>query len=84
MSLNYLFQQEELLKKAQVEEDEDELFYEACEFVVEHGGASTSLLQRRFKIGYNRAARLIDMMEEQGYISESRGSKPRECFSHRY
>ena len=35
-------------------------------------------LQRRFKIGYNRAARLIDMMEQQGYISEARGSKPRD------
>ena len=53
-------------------------FYEACEFVVEQGGASTSLLQRRFKIGYNRAARLIDMMEQQGFISESKGSKPRD------
>ena len=76
----YLFQQEELLKKAQVEEDGDELFYEACEFVVDHGGASTSLLQRRFKIGYNRAARLIDLMEMHGYISESKGSKPRDVF----
>ena len=75
---NYLFQQEELLKKAQMSEDEDELFYEACEFVIDHGGASTSSLQRRFKIGYNRAARLIDMMEKQGFISEARGSKPRD------
>jgi S-DNA-T family DNA segregation ATPase FtsK/SpoIIIE len=77
---DYMFEQEELLKKAQVEEEEDELFYEACEFVVDHGGASTSLLQRRFKIGYNRAARLIDMMEYQGYISESKGSKPRDVY----
>lgn len=74
----YLFEQEELLKKAQIIEEEDELFYEACEFVVAQGGASTSSLQRRFKIGYNRAARLIDMMEEQGFISENRGSKPRD------
>ncbi|WP_082686908.1 DNA translocase FtsK [Bacillus sp. FJAT-27445] len=74
----YLFEQEELLKKAQVTEDEDELFFEACEFVVEQGGASTSSLQRRFKVGYNRAARLIDMMEEAGFISGSRGSKPRD------
>lgn len=74
----YLFEQEELLKKAQVIEEEDELFYEACEFVVDQGSASTSSLQRRFKIGYNRAARLIDMMEMQGMISEARGSKPRE------
>lgn len=75
---NYLFKQEELLKKAQINEEEDELFYEACEFVVAHGGASTSALQRRFKIGYNRAARLIDMMEQQGFISKSKGSKPRD------
>lgn len=74
----YLFQQEELLKKAQITEEEDELFYEACEFVIDQGGASTSSIQRRFKIGYNRAARLIDMMENQGFISEARGSKPRD------
>lgn len=74
----YLFEQEELLKKAQVTEDEDELFYEACEFVIDQGGASTSSVQRRFKIGYNRAARLIEMMEQQGFISEGKGSKPRD------
>ncbi|MEH7379591.1 DNA translocase FtsK [Bacillus sp. JJ1533] len=78
MKPTYLFEQEELLKKASISNDEDELFLEACEFVLEHGGASTSSVQRRFRIGYNRAARLIDMMEEQGIISESRGSKPRE------
>ena len=74
----YLFEQEELLKKAQVIEDEDELFYEACEFIIDHGGASTSSLQRRFKIGYNRAARLMDMLEKNGYITSANGSKPRE------
>ena len=68
---NYLFEQEELVKKGKITEEEDELFYEACEFVVDQGGASTSSLQRRFKIGYNRAARLIDMMEQQGFISEA-------------
>src|SRR3954454_7091599 len=47
---DYLFEQEELLKKAQVTENEDELFYEACEFIIDQGGASTSSLQRRFKI----------------------------------
>ncbi|KKI91643.1 hypothetical protein WQ54_13540 [Bacillus sp. SA1-12] len=75
---NYLFHQDELVKKATIQTEEDELFLEACEFVVNQGGASTSLLQRRFRIGYNRAARLIDMMEEQGIISENRGSKPRD------
>jgi DNA segregation ATPase FtsK/SpoIIIE, S-DNA-T family len=75
---NYLFEQEELLKKAQVSEEEDELFYEAIEFVVDQSSASTSSLQRRFKIGYNRAARLMEMMEQQGYISSAKGSKPRD------
>lgn len=74
----YLFEQEELLKKVQMSEEEDELFYEACEFIIEQGGASTSSLQRNFKIGYNRAARLMDMMEKQGFISEARGTKPRD------
>jgi DNA segregation ATPase FtsK/SpoIIIE, S-DNA-T family len=75
---NYLFQQDELLKKAQVDEQEDELFLEACEFVVDQGGASTSLIQRHFRVGYNRAARLIDMMESHGIVSEAKGSKPRD------
>ncbi|MED4453187.1 DNA translocase FtsK [Metabacillus fastidiosus] len=75
---NYLFEQEELMKRAAVQADGDELFYEACEFVVAHGSASTSSVQRRFRIGYNRAARLIDLMEEQGIISGNRGSKPRD------
>ncbi|MEK4923835.1 DNA translocase FtsK [Cytobacillus sp. FSL R5-0569] len=74
----YLFEQEELLKKAKVTEETDELFFEACYFVIDHQAASASMLQRRFKIGYNRAARLIDMMEEQGFVSENRGSKPRD------
>ncbi len=75
---NFLFEQEELLRKAQVQEDEDELFMETCEFVVQQGSASTSSLQRHFRIGYNRAARLMFMMEEQGIISEARGSRPRD------
>ncbi|MFC5464441.1 DNA translocase FtsK [Lederbergia graminis] len=75
---NYLFEQEELLKKAQIQEDEDELLMDACDFVVNQGSASTSLLQRNFRIGYNRAARLMEMLETQGIISEPKGSKPRD------
>ncbi|WP_409251677.1 DNA translocase FtsK [Bacillus sp. SCS-153A] len=75
---DYLFQQDELLKKAEVNEQEDDLFIEACEFVVDQGGASTSLIQRHFRVGYNRAARLIDMMENHGIVSEAKGSKPRD------
>lgn len=76
-SPEYLFEQEELLKQ-EIAHEEDELFYDACEFIIQNGGASTSSLQRRFKIGYNRAARLIDMMEAQGIISGAKGSKPRD------
>lgn len=75
---NYLFEQEELLTRTQVSEETDELFIEACEFVVSQNAASTSSIQRHFRVGYNRAARLIEMMEQQGVISESRGSKARD------
>nr|WP_239534562.1 DNA translocase FtsK [Priestia taiwanensis] len=78
MGPNYLFKQEDLVLKATTSDVDDDLFYEACEFVIEQGGASASSLQRKFRIGYNRAARLVDMMEAQGIISEARGSKPRE------
>ncbi|HDR8466316.1 TPA: DNA translocase FtsK [Bacillus cereus] len=78
MKPNYLFKQEDLLAKTEQAESEDELFLDACQFVVEQGGASTSSVQRKFRIGYNRAARLIEEMESQGIISEGRGTKPRD------
>ncbi|CAI8754376.1 DNA segregation ATPase FtsK/SpoIIIE, S-DNA-T family [Bacillus pseudomycoides] len=78
MKSNYLFKQEDLLAKTEQHEAEDELFFDACQFVVEQGGASTSSVQRKFRIGYNRAARLIEEMEAQGIISEARGTKPRD------
>ena len=59
--------------------DEDEpLYNDIVEFVVTQGKASASLLQRRFRLGYNRAARCIDLLEERGIIGPSNGSKPRE------
>ena len=61
------------------EEDSDEVLYErAKQIVFERKCASASFLQRRMKIGYNRAARLIEMMEENGIIGPQNGSKPRE------
>ncbi len=59
-------------------DDSDELIDEAIQIVLEAGQASTSLLQRRLKIGYNRAARIIDEMEAEGIISGRNGSKPRQ------
>jgi DNA segregation ATPase FtsK/SpoIIIE, S-DNA-T family len=56
----------------------DELFEDAVRLVLEFGKASTSLLQRRLRIGYGRAAHLIDMMERDGIVGPADGSKPRE------
>ncbi|MBO0440904.1 FtsK/SpoIIIE family DNA translocase [Candidatus Enterococcus ikei] len=62
------------------EAPQDELYEEAKALVVEMQTASISLLQRRFRIGYNRAARLVDELEEHGVIGPSEGSKPRKVF----
>lgn len=74
---NYLFHEQTLLKKLS-EQPKDELFNEICNFMVEEGHISTSQIQRRFQIGYNRAARIIDQLEEMGYVSGQNGSKPRD------
>ena len=57
--------------------DVDEFLEEAIDFVVSNNQGSASMLQRKFKIGFNRAARLIDSMEERGIVGPSEGSKPR-------
>ncbi len=57
---------------------DEELMEQALQIVVERRGASASFLQRRLKIGYNRAARLVEQMEEEGYVGPANGSKPRE------
>ena len=59
-------------------DNDDPLYNEVVEFVITTGKASASLLQRKFKLGYNRAARLIDLLEERGIIGPQNGSKPRE------
>lgn len=58
--------------------DEDPLYNDVVQFVIENQKASASLLQRRFKLGYNRAARLVDMLEERGIVGPANGAKPRE------
>ncbi|MBR3116490.1 MAG: DNA translocase FtsK 4TM domain-containing protein [Bacilli bacterium] len=59
-------------------DNDDPLYNEVVEFVVSTGKASASLIQRRFKVGYNRAARLVDELEERGIVGPQQGSKPRE------
>jgi S-DNA-T family DNA segregation ATPase FtsK/SpoIIIE len=59
-------------------DDNDELFQDAVKLVLEFGKASTSLLQRRLRIGYGRAAHLIDLMEKDGIVGPADGPKPRE------
>lgn len=62
---------------------EDELFEDAVKLVLDMGQASSSMLQRRFRIGYTRAARLVDTMEELGIVGQAVGSKPREVIMSR-
>ena len=59
-------------------DDEDELIEEAIEVIMDCRQASTSMLQRRLKLGYSRAARIIDQIEDRGIIGPSEGSKPRQ------
>jgi S-DNA-T family DNA segregation ATPase FtsK/SpoIIIE len=63
---------------AQMDEGNDDMWKDAVQVVVANGKASTSLLQRKLRIGYGRASRLMDMMEEQGIIGPADGAKPRQ------
>src|SRR5439155_8633713 len=65
-------------EKPEMDQEVDEMYEEAVRIVVEMGKASTSTLQRRLRLGYGRAARLIDMMERDGIVGPADGSKPRE------
>ncbi|WP_367294766.1 DNA translocase FtsK [Levilactobacillus yonginensis] len=71
---------DEELQQEDAGDSDDELFDDALKFVVEQQKASTSLLQRRFRIGYNRAARMMDDLEQRGYIGPQEGSKPRQVY----
>ena len=68
----------ELSEQDQADDDTDPFLMDAIDTVVETGQASTSFIQRKFKVGYARAGRIIDQMEERGIISGYQGSKPRE------
>jgi len=60
--------------------DKDALFDEAARLIVVHQQGSTSLIQRKFSIGYNRAGRLMDQLEAAGIVGAAQGSKPRDVF----
>ncbi|MFH1990620.1 MAG: DNA translocase FtsK, partial [Patescibacteria group bacterium] len=63
---------------------DDELFDEAKDVIFQAGKASASLLQRRLRVGYARAARLLDILEEKGYIGPGDGAKPREVYADKF
>jgi len=63
---------------ANASDDLDELFYDALRYVIEVGQASNSMIQRRFNVGYNRAGRLVQEMEDMGFVSKFEGAKPRQ------
>ncbi|WP_461243307.1 DNA translocase FtsK [Secundilactobacillus muriivasis] len=77
---HYAFDPDGLLEKQQVQESQDELLPEVLDYIVQEKTVSTSKLQRVFSIGYNRAANLIDTLENEQYISGQNGSKPRDVF----
>jgi S-DNA-T family DNA segregation ATPase FtsK/SpoIIIE len=66
-------------KSVQKEEEADELLSAAVDIILESGQASVSMLQRRLKLGYSRAARLVDQMEERGIVGPFEGSKRERC-----
>ena len=78
-SPSYLFEHESLSQTlGQAQDASDDLFEEVARYVVENQVASINQIQRQFKIGFNRAQKLFDMLAESGIVSESLGSKPRE------
>jgi len=67
----------------EIEGDKDEKYQEAVELVLQTGQASISFVQRKLRVGYNRAARMIEAMEKQGIVGPSDGSRPREVLRKR-
>jgi S-DNA-T family DNA segregation ATPase FtsK/SpoIIIE len=72
------FDDDEDLEPSLFIEGDDPLYDKALDIVMQQGKASASYIQRRLKIGYNRAARIVELMEHQGVVGPAQGSKPRE------
>ncbi|WP_367377078.1 DNA translocase FtsK [Levilactobacillus cerevisiae] len=77
---HYAFEPKGLLQRETAEENQDELLPKVLEYIAQEKSVSTSKLQRVFSIGYNRAANLIDDLEQNHYVSPQHGSKPREVY----
>ncbi|WP_313468203.1 DNA translocase FtsK [Carnobacterium sp.] len=77
---SYLFEPETLLSRVEAIEGKDELYDEILSFIIDEGQVSASSLQRKFKIGFNRASNLIETLESENLISGNKGSKPRDVF----
>ncbi|MGB3161143.1 MAG: DNA translocase FtsK, partial [Carnobacterium sp.] len=77
---NYLFEPESLMARVEAIEGKDELYEEILLFIIEEGQVSASSLQRKFKIGFNRASNIIETLENENLISPNKGSKPRDVF----
>ncbi len=68
---------------ATTDEERDALFLESAQFVAAEGKGSSSMIQRRFSVGYNRAARILDQLHAAGMVGPPDGSKPREVYTSR-
>jgi S-DNA-T family DNA segregation ATPase FtsK/SpoIIIE len=77
---HYAFEPKGLLQRETAEENQDELLPKVLDYIAQEKTVSTSKLQRVFSIGYNRAANLIDDLEQHHYVSPQHGSKPREVY----
>lgn len=77
---HYAFEPKGLLQRETAEENQDDLLPKVLEYIAQEKTVSTSKLQRVFSIGYNRAANLIDDLEQHHYVSPQHGSKPREVY----
>lgn len=75
---DYVFSEEHIQESVFEEKMSDDRFHEACKLVITSGVASVSFLQRRMRVGYSRAARLMDMLEEAGIVAIPEGNKPRD------
>ena len=76
-----VFEAKKEIETVDMEEEDDEMYDQAVKVVTDSQQASISMVQRRLRVGYNRAARLIERMEKEGVVGPSEGAKPREVYA---